>query len=213
MNSEMNEQTETEIETETETLSDYVKTNKAHYIRYLFKGFTEKSQVYLIDIDTINGIKVDVYCQKSYDNNLLFKVSSNSICINGDSWLLYTSKIITINGDKSISDFQEAFEKGLTLLETLTFDKISTRFVTEPIIHLSSLYPDLFKSGNICHYLKECSVCYELTKQKTPCNHMLCFPCWSKIKIIIKDDDSYDYERPCPICRTDISVAESDDDC
>ena len=36
---------------------------------------------------------------------------------------------------------------------------------------------------------KECCVCYEATEHSTPCNHLLCEPCFQEV-------------LHCPLCRT-----------
>jgi hypothetical protein len=53
---------------------------------------------------------------------------------------------------------------------------------------------------------KECSICYNNTNTKTPCNHQLCMRCWSAVmhEHVHPDDDTDESEAPCPICRKDI---------
>lgn len=46
-----------------------------------------------------------------------------------------------------------------------------------------------------------CSVCFEPTKTKTSCEHILCFTCWNNIKI---KKQSNNILIPCPICRKNL---------
>jgi hypothetical protein len=59
----------------------------------------------------------------------------------------------------------------------------------------TQFFRDLISNENITFQEEEsCSVCMEITKTKTQCNHSLCLICWSKIK-------SVEGDKPCPICR------------
>ena len=48
---------------------------------------------------------------------------------------------------------------------------------------------------------KECCVCYEATEHSTPCNHLVCEPCFPRL-------------NTCPICRASVGrpVEEEDSD-
>ena len=76
--------------------------------------------------------------------------------------------------DKEYISIQSALEDIFTTIESETF-KVS-------------------KTGT-------CSVCYEKTYTKTPCGHLLCNRCWSKIE---KNGGTDHDEIPCPLCRKNI---------
>lgn len=70
-------------------------------------------------------------------------------------------------------------------------------------VSLRSAFEDVFSCIE-CETIKVdklgvCSVCYEKTDTKTPCEHPLCNRCWSKIKI-----DRDECQASCPLCRENI---------
>ena len=87
----------------------------------------------------------------------------------------------------------------LDLFESLKFSKIEGRFLSKKFCRKQIARKIVFGK-----YLEEenkddkCSVCFDFTKTKTPCSHILCIPCWIKIK-----------NKCCPICRGDISFFEN----
>ena len=69
---------------------------------------------------------------------------------------------------------------------------------------MRAAFEDIFTSIE-CETLKinktlTCSVCYEKTHTKTPCDHALCNRCWSKIGRCGEDNN----EIACPLCRENI---------
>jgi hypothetical protein len=97
--------------------------------------------------------------------------------------------------DITIDIIQKFISKMLELLEILEFSKIDGIFVTKEIgiKHRARnvVFEKYLEKENID---SQCSVCMEPTKTNTPCDHILCIPCWIKIK-----------NKCCPICRRDIS--------
>ena len=56
------------------------------------------------------------------------------------------------------------------------------------------------KQGVVSEF-DDCAVCYDKTKTLTPCEHLLCIPCWAKIKPTATDEDEEYVVRKCPVCR------------
>jgi hypothetical protein len=186
-----------------------VKEVKDLYVLEIFNQFTKGGCIYLHDIQSIDGIDVNVFINKTHNKKDLFcKIESKTVYRNGDAFELYNGDIISVvETDNKLADFEQGFYGILSQLQELSFDKIHSRFVKKPTVSMCLAFPELFKSGKIISSHQVCSICYELTRQKTNCNHSLCFPCWSKIKEIkIRDDDEDAlYVRPCPICRVDLN--------
>jgi hypothetical protein len=90
----------------------------------------------------------------------------------------------------------------LNVLETLKFSKIVGHFILKNIYQKQICHRLVFKD-----YMEnenkddKCCVCLDYTETKTPCGHILCIPCWIKIK-----------NKRCPLCREGISFFRDDDD-
>jgi hypothetical protein len=86
----------------------------------------------------------------------------------------------------------------LNFLDSVEFSKVDGRF-------FSKTYCRKEKARNIVFekflekkpFENQCSVCMDMTKTKTPCDHKLCIPCWIQLK-----------NKCCPLCRGDISYFE-----
>ena len=93
--------------------------------------------------------------------------------------------------DKTADVTPDVIEKFIKLilnhLETLTFLKSIGRF------HQKNYRKKIIVKS-------KCSVCFDNTKTKTPCYHIVCMVCWIQIK-----------NKTCPICRGDISFFEHEE--
>jgi len=91
----------------------------------------------------------------------------------------------------------------LNTLETLKFSKVEGCFmlksVCRKIICQKMVFGKFMENENKDD--SKCSVCFDYTKTKTPCNHVLCIPCWIQIK-----------NKTCPMCRDNISYFERNED-
>ena len=91
------------------------------------------------------------------------------------------------------------------IITTIKFNKMIGRFMTIPpqTFSFCEAYGISINSG-VVSVFENCSVCYDKTKTLTPCNHVLCIPCWAKIKETPEEDDDEDEysTRKCPVCRT-----------
>lgn len=95
-------------------------------------------------------------------------------------------------------------------LENIIFDKkyghliLTTDRKAMMKYELQKMTPTVFKHLKIIQKRKEenvCSVCLEETVTTTPCEHHLCYDCWSKLE-----------QKCCPLCRGDIEYEDREDD-
>jgi hypothetical protein len=186
-----------------------IKSPKELFMEDMFNEFKRDGNYYLNDIEFIDGISVNVLIVRSHMKDLIIRIESDEVYINANPFGLYDS-FIKIEGTKELLDFQEAFEKVIIELQEISFDKITSRFVKKNKNYVTQIFPELFKSGKVVSNQHECCVCYEKTRQRTPCNHILCFPCWSKVKSVKNKDD--EKEKPCPLCREDLCYDETLDE-
>lgn len=197
-----------------------IKSDKELFMEQLFIKYktkvnehsTRTHHIYLEDISTIDGIGVDVYIHNVNNGDLLLSIESNTIYVNGERINLYNSGRIELKWKKGLHEFQEAFEKIIMILQQLSFDKISSKFVEKKTFYATQIFPELVTIGKAISNIEDCCVCYEKTRRQTPCCHTLCIPCWSKIKPVNNIDDEDEYKiTPCPLCRKDISQDEEDE--
>jgi hypothetical protein len=107
---------------------------------------------------------------------------------------------------------QDEFDKDTHILHNL----IKIKFILSNLeychnLNTLTIYPhninldlllSIFENPNVEMCCDKCSVCLTITRNKTKCNHSLCFICWEQIKIQTNEaDDDY---LPCPLCREDI---------
>jgi hypothetical protein len=127
----------------------------------------------------------------------------------GDNPILYRRSKIS-KGDEKLTHAQllEFSTKILTDIPLLKLQFGGSFEIHEPVnvaIHkgIDDIFGSIASSNVVVDCMKECCVCYEKTKTKTPCKHHLCNRCWSNIDIVSGDDED-DEEMPCPICRENI---------
>ena len=91
----------------------------------------------------------------------------------------------------------EAFTIMINKMSELKYDNKVGMFYVE---QKKEDYEQLYTFPNIELDYVECSVCFEITKTKTSCNHPLCYKCYDKIP------------NKCPICRKDIKNEDDSED-
>lgn len=191
-----------------------VKSVQDLFIEQCYLHFTTTGSCYLHDIQSIDGFEVDVFLNRDYHKNIYLKIDSKNVFKNGKEFQLYHSDSFKIEGDKKLSDFKQTFYAVLMELQQLSFDKVLSKFLKKPAqIAMCEAFPELFINSKIVSAVRDCCVCYEKTRQITPCKHILCFPCWSQIKEIPEEQDADDDEdvpmiRPCPLCRADLDKSD-----
>ena len=91
------------------------------------------------------------------------------------------------------------------VITTAKFSKMIGRFFIIPpqTFSFCEAYGISTDSG-VVSLFEDCTVCYDKTKTLTPCNHVLCIPCWAKIKETPEEDEEDYSTRKCPVCRATI---------
>jgi hypothetical protein len=92
------------------------------------------------------------------------------------------------------------------ILKNIEFDHFSGKMYTEtnriiPCIERcdNSYLQDIFGFEHIKFDFESCTVCFRDTQTKTPCQHALCYVCWTEI---LKREKP---QQQCPICREQIN--------
>jgi hypothetical protein len=95
------------------------------------------------------------------------------------------------------------FERMYELLKNLSFNKQMGMFITQNVARQIVARRCFLKE--FMENEEKCCVCLDDEIQtKTPCNHTVCFPCWSNLT-----------RKKCPICRDEIifvDIIDNDDD-
>ena len=189
------------------------------------KGKIETGK-YLHHIKKIDNVPVDVRltCSaffSSYDKDyaLIFELiieSKDIFCCEDQENMKYYDETFRVDYIPKLTIYSantflfESIVKILNLFPLLKFDKFNGRF-TKNKEYIP--FDDLFNFENTeCTESAECSVCYELTKSKTPCNHYLCFACNENIPTKFRNSDNEMIERNCPICRGNIIFYEDENE-
>ena len=131
---------------------------------------------------------------------------------NRDTFNLFRTEIVPKQTTKlTIENYEIAVKEIFEIIENLTFDKSISMFIDnrkkqtlnyDMVNAMCSKLVMSIKNPNIKKKIDECCVCYELTDNKTDCNHSLCLCCWGKCK---KDEnDGYDDCINCPMCREEV---------
>lgn len=181
---------------------------------------------YLHHIKKIDNVPVDVRltCSAFFSSHnkkyiLIVELiieSKDIFCCNVEKNMKYYDEIFRVDDIPKLTIYGanafifESIVEILNLFPLLKFDKFNGRFTkNKEYIH----FDDLFKFENTeCTESAECSVCYELTKSKTPCNHYLCFACNENIPTKFRNSNYEMVERNCPICRKNIIFYEDEDE-
>ena len=90
------------------------------------------------------------------------------------------------------------------IIVTVKFSKILGMFTLVPRNYSFCAAFGIGEKHGIVSEIDDCVVCYDKTKTRTPCKHLLCIPCWAKIKIKpLVVNEVYEV-RECPVCRGEI---------
>lgn len=158
-----------------------------------------------VPITEIDGIK-DLYCSiKVWNDRIVFSVEAQfkyeeELDTNPDLYfkMKYNADGITT---EQILEFTTSLIEEIPLLKMDANGKLSPNNIDISCFKtIDTVFSSLASKTVVVDCMKECCVCYEKTKTKTPCKHCLCNRCWSKIK----SDDDEDGNIPCPLCRENI---------
>ena len=121
----------------------------------------------------------------------------------------------SFNVDKTILPIENVanfLQSAAQILNKIVFDKCAGQFILPEYPKKNAaalLFCEAFGVTNpaIKPELDTCSVCYDKTRTKTSCGHVLCIPCWSSIKRTVSDDDGISCDtKKCPICRAELYI-------
>ena len=183
-----------------------------------------ETRKYLHDIKKIDNVPVRVIIKCSaiiHDEDYILIIeliieSKDIYILRDDEPMKYYDKTFRVGDIPKLTIYGantflfETIVKILNLFPLLKFDKFNGRFTTSKEY---IPFDDLFKFENTeCTESAECSVCYELTKSKTPCNHYLCFACNENIPTKFRNSEYEMIERNCPICRGNLIFYEDEDE-
>ena len=152
-------------------------------------------------IKKIDGIKVECYLQK-LQTGYYFEIEFAGICENHQ---VMSSEKLDVKSKLP----RDMAEKLLEYIKNVKFNKFNGSFVKSKF-DTAQMIKELKEIENVELHGGECCVCYEQTLKKTSCGHILCYACWSGIKVG-KDDDGCP-EILCPMCRENIYFGEYDGD-
>lgn len=159
----------------------------------------------IVEIDGVKNIEcsIELYHQSK---SLKFVVKTGFKYDDDDDNLIMYIKSKHNNDGINKDDILAFSEEILDELPKLRL-RVSGNFCI-PNNHFETIraaFEDVFTSIE-CETIKVnktdvCSVCYEKTNTKTPCEHPLCNRCWSKIMVCDKNGNN---EASCPLCRENI---------
>lgn len=188
-------------------IAAYIKANCKH---------NESLNPIVIPITEIDGIPVKV--KFTYEGKVVDKVQ----VIHYIACRVYLAPNIEYTmAEFTVRDFDEEFtlEKGVMLLlkkiNTLRFNKMIGLIQSIPksdndsVLDRPDLMTDLYNIiktfENVKLSIIECSVCFEMTKTSTSCNHQLCISCYSKLEVVkegwCEDSGQITHMKKCPLCR------------
>lgn len=166
---------------------------------------TKKIKKLMLEIDSIDNI--NVYVKLEFDLKFnkccwLTIESSDIYCHSGEGDFKNLFHKNITNKIETKVDYMNLFNEVIKILKSIKFNKLTGKFEEKKTLSFCEAFPCVMQIENIKTILHDCSVCYEKTFVKTPCNHSLCIECWSKVKKVSVDEEDADIkEQPCPICR------------
>jgi hypothetical protein len=206
----------TSIETLARIILNKYNTNK-------LEGSYKDGFEYPLEFATIDNMPVYAFfiIKKNYYKYIKFYINSTTIVdFNSghefDSIIYYQKTVLEASSilenskkivDYTIEDIINAINKLQELLPILKFNLTVGEFVvdntaTEEILALK----EVFTLSNVTFVYEPCSVCNEITKTKTKCNHPLCYRCWEKLPIVSCETGNCN-KQICPICRATINYS------
>jgi hypothetical protein len=181
--------------------------------KYFDIATTKDSKTVLdrIPISKIHGIAVDISFEASPRAEwVYFKIYAMNI--DNYNTNLY-SKIMHKVSNHTVKDVENFITEQFDFMRDCVFDRMTGKFVlpTEKEPTLCRFIAEFAKDKeHITSTVQECCVCYELTKTRTRCNHYVCVECWNNLNYV--DNEEEQAEQPCPMCKTDLSVEEDDEE-
>lgn len=172
-----------------------------------------KGRCILLPIKKICNVKSEVSIAKENKNTYIFNIGPTQFNVADDS--LYET-IYNRQEDNETRNFSEdefiehVVKNTLTELKKIKIDKLNGLFITEEqtlnaqkVDDMWSEFCQEFKDDeHIELIIKECCVCFTMTKTTTNCGHTVCLECISKLKTEhVADDAAMRNHIGCPMCR------------
>lgn len=164
------------------------------------------TQVMDLDIDTIDGIKLNCGICLEDENTVLGFIaeSSNILAEFGDSLLYYQYFEKSKNFLESPRDVYKFCKKLKNLIPKLRLQltgRLEPKNAPKKELSVSSFFGNRKNIG--LKSVGDCSVCYQKTRSFIDCKHYLCIRCMFSLR------PNEDYEVFCPICREDITCCKN----
>ena len=151
----------------------------------------------ILPIECINELPVVIKLtiNPNLENYLFFvDVESKNIYSDETPLVFLTRFFYDIPISNPIIDADDFITKFKKIVNSLSFDKEKGIVTDGRDIKDNNFFRDLIQNPNISFIeLDTCAVCFDKTRTKTPCEHTLCFVCWSNMKT-----------KTCPICREEL---------
>jgi hypothetical protein len=164
-----------------------------------------------IPISKIHGIAVNISFEACPMREwIYFKIYAMNI--ENYNTNLY-SKYLKVKNNHTVKDVENFITEQFDFMRDCVFDRMTGKFVlpTEKEPTLCRFIAEFAKDKeHITTTVRECCVCYELTKTRTRCNHYVCVECWNNLNYV--DNEEERAEQPCPMCKADLSVEEDDEE-
>jgi hypothetical protein len=174
-----------------------------------------KGRCILLPIKKICNVNSEVSIAKENKNTYIFNIGPTQFSVAEDS--LYET-IYNRQDDDETRNFSEdefiehVVKNTLTELKKIKIDKLNGLFITEEqtlnaqkVDEMWSEFCQEFKDDEHLELMiKECCVCFTMTKTTTNCGHTVCLECISKLKTEKLADDTAMRNVNhigCPMCR------------
>jgi len=161
-----------------------------------------------LPIQMIDNVNVNVYI-KIYKKAFILDIKAKTIIVNGFHYTYYRNELVINNYDLTFVDYIIAYMKLQYILHNYRFNNYLGIFEDKKNFkNIAVSLHNVFNTKNIKLINDECCVCMELTRNKTKCNHTICYICWDTIKRTRNDDEFL--HKQCPMCRECIDYYKED---
>lgn len=141
--------------------------------------------------DRIDDVEIEVRLT-FMNKNLYFEIVADELMYKnsgGVEYVIYTTRCTSLFKELTVENVKLLIDELYVLLNTHHYDK-----------RTASLFPFKIVCDGKNVMGDKCSVCHDITKIKTCCNHNLCLECFQSIQNNITEDTEEDGVL-CPICR------------
>jgi len=174
-----------------------------------------KERSLILPIKKISNISIEVSIRKQTKTRYIFGIEPTEFNIVDDNQLytlFYDNSpgVVMEEEDKFI---ERVVKHILLSLKKIKIDKLNGQFTTDEPTRKEKKIDDMW--AEFCQEykddehlemaIKECCVCFTMTKTITNCGHTVCLECISKLKLVdfvTEDNDRHNTKSiGCPMCR------------